>query len=127
MPVGIDTGFFFALEADQQDATRLWSEEHEIVTSAIVLFELERQLLKGRLRANHVIEEYLNEIEKVVTVAPVDATIARRAARITHGAGLHGADALILATLLEAGCSKIYTRDQHMMSYHQDGLQIHLI
>ena len=40
MIVGVDTGFFFALEEKNPAALKAW-EEQEIITSVIVLYELE--------------------------------------------------------------------------------------
>jgi predicted nucleic acid-binding protein len=45
MPVGIDTGFFYALKHDHPVAKRVWQEKKEIITCALVLYELQKKLL----------------------------------------------------------------------------------
>jgi len=46
MLAGVDTGFFFAIEEEHPLALKVWDEK-EIITSAIVLYELQKHLLKG--------------------------------------------------------------------------------
>lgn len=46
MLTGVDTGFFFALEDGHPLAIKVWKEQ-EIVTSTIVLYELQKKLLQG--------------------------------------------------------------------------------
>ena len=43
MLTGVDTGFFFALEEGNPVAMSIW-DDREIVTSAIVLYELQKKL-----------------------------------------------------------------------------------
>lgn len=49
MLTGLDTGFFFALQEQNPDAFRIW-QERETITSVIVLYELQRKLLKGEFK-----------------------------------------------------------------------------
>jgi hypothetical protein len=44
MPIGIDTGFFFALEELHPIAVEIWKNK-KITTCSIVLFELQKLLL----------------------------------------------------------------------------------
>jgi predicted nucleic acid-binding protein len=46
MLTGLDTGFFFALQEQNPEASRIW-QKRETITSVIVLYELQRKLLKG--------------------------------------------------------------------------------
>jgi len=46
MLTGLDTGFFFALQEKQPLALSVWMER-ETITSVIVLYELQKKLLKG--------------------------------------------------------------------------------
>ena len=49
MLTGLDTGFFFALQEQNPVAIRIW-QERETITSVIVLYELQRKLLKGEFK-----------------------------------------------------------------------------
>ena len=50
MPVGVDTGFFFLLEAKNETAVRIWNNK-EIITSAVVLYELQKSSCKAISKA----------------------------------------------------------------------------
>lgn len=120
MIVGVDTGFFFALEETNPTALKVW-EEQEIITSVIVLYEIEKKLLQGHLRQWPTIMEDLT-----LAVSPVVLTedIARDAARLGHKYGLPGLDSLILASLLDAKVKHIYTTDSHFELYKGKGVEI---
>ena len=120
MLTGVDTGFFFLLEAQDLVAVEVWSNR-EIVTSAVVLYELQKKLLQGHFGDWPTL---LDDIKHSVAAIPVTTDIALRAAHLAHGTGMPGLDALILACLLDAGCSQIYTTDEHFQLYEKKGIDI---
>jgi predicted nucleic acid-binding protein len=68
MLTGLDTGFFFALQEQNPVAIRIW-QENETITSVIVLYELQRKLLKGEFKEWPTI---ISDISEAVDVVPVN-------------------------------------------------------
>ena len=120
MTAGVDTGFFFALEEQHPIALKVW-EEQEIVTSAIVLYEIEKKLLGGRLNRWPTI---MADLRLAVSAIDLGEDSARHAAQISHKYGLPGLDSLILATLLDAKVKRIYTTDAHFELYQGKSVEI---
>ena len=120
MPVGVDTGFFYALEELHPIAVDVWKSQR-IVTSSIVLYEIQKKLLKGEFGEWTSI---VNDIEKSLKVVSITPGIAKRASHIAHGTGIPGLDALILSSLLEVNCKEIYTRDPHFELYRRKEITI---
>jgi len=120
MLTGLDTGFFFALQEQNSLAIRIW-QEHETITSVIVLYELQRKLLKGEFKEWPTI---ISDISEAVDVMPVNRETAHKASHIGHGTGMPGLDALILSSLLLPDCTEIYTTDSHFELYQKKGLKI---
>jgi predicted nucleic acid-binding protein len=120
MIAGVDTGFFFALEEQHPIALEVWKEQ-EIVTSVIVLYEIEKKLLGGRLSRWPTI---MTDLRLAVSAIDLGEEIARQAARLSHKHGLPGLDSLILATLLEARVKRIYTTDAHFELCQAKGVEI---
>ena len=120
MLTGLDTGFFFALQEQNPDAIRIW-QERETITSVIVLYELQRKLLKGEFKGWPTI---ISDISEAVDVMPVNREIALKASHIGHGTGMPGLDSLILSSLLVPDCTEIYTTDSHMVLYKKKGVKI---
>ena len=120
MLTGLDTGFFFALQEQNPVAIRIW-QEHETITSVIVLYELHRKLLKGQFKEWPTI---ISDISEAVDVVPVNRKTALKASHIGHGTGMPGLDALILSSLLVPDCTEIYTTDSHMELYKKRGIKI---
>ncbi|MBI4823153.1 MAG: PIN domain-containing protein [Nitrospirae bacterium] len=120
MFTGVDTGFFFALQNEHPSAIDVW-ENQPIVTSAVVLYELQRKLLQKRFEGWKTVIE---DIEKSVLVVPITKDIALKASHIAHVTGMPGLDVLILCSLLEAGCKEIYTMDSHFELYRGKGVKI---
>jgi len=120
MLAGLDTGFFFALQDENPVALRIWHES-EVLTSVIVLYELQRKLLKGEFKAWPTI---ISDISQAVDVVPIDKQTALQASHIGHGTGMPGLDALILSSLLVPECTEIYTTDAHFELYQKRGLKI---
>lgn len=120
MLTGVDTGFFFALEDEHPLAVNIW-EKHEIVTSAVVLYELQKKLLQGHFNKWPKIIE---DIEIATLVIPVSSSIALKAGHIAHEIKIPGLDALILTSLIEANCREIYTSDSHFELYISKKIKI---
>ncbi len=120
MLTGLDTGFFFALQEPHPEALRIW-HERETITSVIVLYELQRKLLKGDFKEWSTI---ISDISDATNVIPVNKETALKASHIGHGTGMPGLDALILSSLLVPDCNEIYTTDSHFNSYQKKGLKI---
>ena len=120
MIAGVDTGFFFALEERNPAALKVW-EEQEIITSVIVLYELEKKLLQDHLKQWPTI---MHDISLAVTAVVLTEDIAAHAARISHKHRLPGLDSLILASLLNANVKQIYTTDSHFDLYKDKSVEI---
>jgi predicted nucleic acid-binding protein len=120
MSIGVDTGFFFALEELHPTAVDIW-EKKEIITCSIVLFELQKKLLKGQF-GNWT--SIVDDIEKSMKIVSITPEIAIKASHISHGTGIPGLDALILSALIDAKCSEIYTRDPHFELYKKKEIKI---
>jgi len=120
MLTGLDTGFFFALQQRNPVTFRIW-QERETITSVIVLYELQRKLLKGEFREWPTI---IADICKAVNVMPINNETALKASHIGHGTGMPGLDALILSSLLVPDCTEIYTTDSHFELYEKKGIKI---
>jgi len=123
MLTGIDTSFFYALAAGRPPAVEAW-ENRELLTAAPCFFELQKKLLQGDLRSWPTV---LEDIARAVEVAPVTAAAARRAGQIAHATGMPAFDAIILSSLLEAGCDEILTLDHHFQLFEKKGLAITLL
>jgi len=120
MLTGVDTGFFFELEKEDPIAISIW-DNREIVTSAIVLYEIQKKLLQNRFDKWKAI---IDDIKKAIVVVPVTIEMALRAGWIAYETKMPGLDALILSSFLETGCKEIYTTDSHFELYHEKGVEI---
>lgn len=120
MLTGVDTGFFFALEDQHPVAVNIW-KEREIVTSAIVLYELQKKLLQGHFSKWPKIIE---DIMIATILVPLSPEISLKAGSVAHETKIPGLDALILASLLESDCREIYTTDAHFELYHSKKVKI---
>ncbi|MBW1738852.1 MAG: PIN domain-containing protein, partial [Deltaproteobacteria bacterium] len=81
MLTGLDTGFFFALQEQNPVTFRIW-QERETITSVIVLYELQRKLLKGEFKEWPTI---IADISEAMDVVPVNKETALKASLIGHG------------------------------------------
>ncbi len=120
MLTGVDTGFFFELEKKNPIAINIWNNR-DIVTSVIVLYELQKNLLQQRFEGWRTVIE---DIKKAVSIIPLSMEMSLKAGRIAYNTGMPGLDALILSTLIERGCEEIYTTDSHFELYHGKGVKI---
>ncbi|MDA8340343.1 MAG: PIN domain-containing protein [Nitrospiraceae bacterium] len=115
MPVGVDTGFFYLVRDGHPEALRILREE-AVITSAIVVYELQRHILKGA---------FVDGImERSVEVISLNAGMAKKAARIAHTFGIPTLDSLILGSLVEAGCKKIYSADPHFKEFKEKNIKV---
>jgi predicted nucleic acid-binding protein len=123
MLAGLDTGFFYLLFNNDTTAVKIWNEK-KLITSVIVIYELQKKLLKGEFSSWPSI---ISDIEKVVKIIPVTLDIAKKASHISRGTDMPALDSLILSSLLEAECKEIYTTDSHIVSYNKKGVKIVLL
>lgn len=120
--VGVDTGFFFSLSEGHALATKVFRDS-EIAVSVLSRFEL----LRISLRRGIPWEEIGGLLEGSTALVEVTGKTADEAARISFGTGMPALDALILASLVKAGCRTIYTRDEHFTRYAEKGVEIVLL
>lgn len=119
--VGVDTGFFLALSRGDQAALALFEGPAELVTSVLVLYELQKKLREsGQPRWR----EALCDLGRVASVIPITADIALKAGEIAQENALPAGAALILGSLLDAGCKTIYTTDNHLKRLDLQGVEI---
>ncbi|MBI5027012.1 MAG: PIN domain-containing protein [Nitrospirae bacterium] len=121
MKTGIDTGFFFSLEIRDPIAMKVWDERTEVVTSVVVMYELQKKLLQGSFEQW---ASMIEDIQKAVTIVPLTVEAALKAGHLAHDLKIPGLDALILSSLINAGCIEIYTTDSHFEAYKKRGVRI---
>ena len=123
--IGLDTGFFLELVNGNEQAVTLWrsclDDKVELVVSCLTLFEIERLGLKGKLRGTDTI---LDAIHGVTLVVWLNREILSRAARLSHGLGIHAVDSLILVSLTYREVSEIYTTDSDLEKYQSNDIMI---
>jgi predicted nucleic acid-binding protein len=120
--IGVDTGFFFALSEGQALATKVFRDS-EILVSVLSRFEL----LRISLRRGIPWEEVGRLLRQSAAFVEVTAEAADEAAHISFAKGIPAIDALILASLIKAGCRTIYTRDKHLTKYARKDVEIILL
>lgn len=120
MLIKINTGFFFELEKEHPVAIDIWNTR-AIATSVIVVYELQKKLLRRKFEGWKIVIE---DIKKSVLVVSLTADIALKASHIAYTTGILGLDVLILSSLLEAGCKEIYTTDSHFELYREKRIKI---
>ena len=76
MFAGVNIGFFFALEIEHPIALSIW-EEKEIVTSIVVLYEIQKKLLQGNFKEW---PSNMEDIEASVEVATLTKEVVSKAA-----------------------------------------------
>ncbi|MBP1770595.1 MAG: hypothetical protein H6P96_1213 [Candidatus Aminicenantes bacterium] len=117
--IGADTGFFFALREGDPVALGIFENE-DIAVSVLTRFELKRLAHRRGIPwpdLGALLTRSMTELE--LTGAAAD-----EAASISHGTGIPTIDALVLSSLLAAGCRTIYTRDEHMLRFERQGVEI---
>jgi len=117
--IGVDTGFFFALREGDPAALKVFEEE-DIAASVLTRFELRRLSFRKSIPWS----DFAVHLTRSVTILELTAETADQAAAISHGTGLPAIDALILASLVAAGCRTIYTRDEHFLRLVREDVEI---
>jgi len=117
--IGVDTGFFFALREGNPLAHQVLVAS-DIAVSVITRFELRRLALRRGLDW----DDLWTPLARSATILDVTGHVADEAARISSGTGLPALDALILASLLAAGCRTIYTKDEHFLRFTRKDVEI---
>ena len=116
MVAGFDTSFFVKLvrgnERCKHALAQIAEGKAQGVTSSLVVYELERLFIKGKIRRD-LYEGLTEAMETLIQVVPLDSFLARLSARVACGTGLHTSDAIIYTTCKEAGCDVFYTGDRH--------------
>ncbi len=120
--IGVDTGFFFALSEGHATATKVFRDS-EIAVSVLTRFEL----LRISLRRGLPWTEIAGPFAQSTALLEVTGETADEAARISFETGIPAIDALILASLVLAGCRTIYTLDEHFTRYARKGVEIVLL
>ncbi len=128
--IGIDTGVFVELLKGNPVARQVWDDvlgETEAVVSCISLYELHRLGLKGVIDrpSVDVLVDAIKNVCRIVWLDNQDIIVA--AASLSHGLGLHMADALILTCFLDHGASTIYTVDPDLSAYRKKNLSVIMI
>ncbi len=125
---GLDTGFFVELLKGNDQAVEKWKNivdgETDAVVCSLTIYELTRLALKGGL----AIAAVQLTIEAIMAVCQVvwinDCEVLDAAARLAHGNDIPAVDAIILASLLQAGVRTIYSTDIHLQSFKKKGIGI---
>ncbi|ABC45026.1 putative nucleic acid-binding protein [Salinibacter ruber] len=112
--IGLDTGYFFRLAEKTGQSIELLhtatEEERDVVVCTIAIYELLRHRMRGSLDAA-VVDLVLGNRAAFRWVGTETYEVLRRAAGISHGMGLHMADALIAAACETRGTETFYTRN----------------
>lgn len=125
--IGFDTGFFLKLWVGNQQAKEVWEEiennNRQGAVSVITLYELRKLSLRKLVRIDF--EKAKGMITEILSVIQITPEIADKSAFLSHGVGIHMADAIILTSLLEAECKEIYTDNiSHLGEYKKKGIKI---
>lgn len=112
--IGLDTGYFFRLAEKTDQSIRLldtaMQEEQEVVVCTITIYELLRHRMRGSLDPS-IVDLVLDNRAAFRWVGTDPYDVLRRAAGISHGMGLHMADAMIAAACETGGAETFYTRN----------------
>ena len=123
MKIGLDTGILVHLIEGNENIVQLVAKARQkkdvLLISVITIAELYKYSHKQELSPVDKKEWFalLTDIEKGLKVVDLTPAIARKAASISHGIGLHMADALILATVISEDCDEFYTTDSDFKRY----------
>jgi len=125
---GLDTGFFVELLKGNDQAVEKWKNivdgETDAVVCSLTIYELKRLSLKGGL-AIAAVQLTIKAIMAVCQVVWIDdCELLDAAARLSHGNDIPAVDAIILASLLQAGVRTIYSTDRHLLSFIKKGVGI---
>ena len=125
---GLDTGFFVELLKGNGKAVDKWKNivdgEIDAAVCSLTIFELKKLSLKGGLTVAAV----QLTIEAILAACQVvwinNCEVLDDAARLSHGNNIPAIDAIILASLLQAGVRTIYSTDRHLLGFIKKGVGI---
>ncbi|HUU04594.1 MAG TPA: PIN domain-containing protein [Patescibacteria group bacterium] len=125
---GLDSGFFVELLKGNDQAVAKWKNivdgETDAAVCSLTIYELKRLTLKGGLTVAAV-QLTIEAILAVCQVVWIDnCEVLDDAARLSHGNDIPTVDAIILASLLQAGVRTIYSTDRHLQSFKKKGVSI---
>ena len=127
---GLDSGFFVELLKGNTQAVGVWNgllEGQDSVVSCVTLYELKRLGLKGVID-KAAVDAVLEAITNVCVISWLDsAGDFDAAASLSHGLGMHMADALILSAFIKIEAKAIYTTDPDMSLYKKKGVKVILL
>jgi predicted nucleic acid-binding protein len=121
MYYAFDTGYFFSLIDRPDDVVQsAWRDLRDDtatgVVAGVVLYELKRHALVGRLSAATV-DTLVATADEAFRILWMDTTSqADRAARLAYGEGLSMADALVLMGALDTKATRLYTGDSDLLA-----------
>ncbi|MBU0478962.1 type II toxin-antitoxin system VapC family toxin [bacterium] len=145
MKIGLDTGVLINIAKKDNKALQLakdWREKRDIlVLSSISIAEILRYFHKqelGLVKAGHSeavpdkvvnnrkmgMYKYIDKLIEAFEIVDVNITIAKKAASLSHGTGIHLLDSLILTTMLEKECDAFYTYDSDFSAYKGKKIKI---
>ena len=143
MKIGLDTGVLINIAKKDKKALQLakdWREKRDIlVLSSISIAEILRYFHKQELglveagsgevvnNRKMKIYKYIDKLMDAFEVVDVNITIAKKAASLSHGTGIHMLDSLILATILEKECDAFYTYDSDFSAYKGKKIKIKVL
>jgi len=148
MIIGIDTGVLLKIAGKNKKLLQLiedWTEKKDrIIVSAVSIAEILRFFHKqelGLVKAgpseaapdkvvnNRKMEiyKYIDKLIEAFEIVDVNITIAKKAAALSHGTGIHMLDSLILATMLEKECDAFYTYDNDFHAYKGKKIKIKIL
>ncbi|HID29896.1 MAG TPA: type II toxin-antitoxin system VapC family toxin [Desulfobacterales bacterium] len=120
MRVALDTWLLYGLAEGRKDCLALLEREEEFVVSTLALFEISRKCIcQGRPQSA---DRILTLCRQLAEIVPVGINIAVRAARYACGLNLSTADAIILATAVEAGCPYLVSGNAHFNIAEEQGI-----
>jgi predicted nucleic acid-binding protein len=113
--VGLDTGIFYLLATEHPQAREIFEEVNakriRACVSCLCLYELTKLRHRGVIKSTTA-DALLAQIPEACDVLWLDApAVITHAAGISHRNNIAMADALILASYLDAGCNAVYTVD----------------
>jgi predicted nucleic acid-binding protein len=118
MYYAFDTGHFFSLIDRPDDVVQsAWRDLRDDtatgVVAGVVLYELKRHALVGRL-STATVDTLVATADEAFRILWMDTT--SRAARLAYGEGLSMADALVLMGALDTKASHLYTGDSDLLA-----------
>lgn len=126
--IGLDTSMFYLLAIGHPRAGKIFGDAKtkrlRAFVSCLCLYELTKLRHRGVINRNTA-DVLLAEIPQACELLWLDTPeVITRAAGISHGNDIAMADALILASYLNAGCEAVYTVDTDFERYEGGEIDI---